>query len=465
MVPAWRLYLTALEARLSSTCLSRWRSAWTVQVAPDGDGAWMSISRSAARGRIRSTVSLTSSSTSTGSGDSDRLPDSMREMSRTSLISSSRCRPPRSMWSTLSDLLLGEVVELEQLAEAEDGVERGAQLVAHAGEELALGPVGPVGLQLGLLEGLLGPPAPGDVGDHPHLADRPAVVVEVDAGPAAHPAGRLLGPVQPELDLLGPVPAGRARHPPGHGLPVPGVDVLDQGQVVVEGGVGDPEQVGQGRRPDHLAAEQVPVPVAHAGGVEGQAEALAAGPDGLLALAPLADVVGEGVEHRLRPRPDRPDPQLDREPAAVLVHRGHLDPPVQQRPLAGLQVALAAPVVGLPRLLGDDQLGQRPPHGLVPGPAEGLGGLGVPDGDEPGGVDRDEGLGGRLQDLPGPLLAVLEPLLGPAALAQGPGQHGDQAPGPLLGTGLRMPSPHGASLVSQPAPVRWRWSGAARAAP
>ena len=47
-------------------------------------------------------------------------------------------------------LLLGEVVELEQLPEAEDRVERSAQLVAHAGQELALGRVRPVGLGLGL---------------------------------------------------------------------------------------------------------------------------------------------------------------------------------------------------------------------------------------------------------------------------------------------------------------------------
>jgi hypothetical protein len=49
-------------------------------------------------------------------------------------------------------LLLGEVVELEQLAEPEDGVERGAQLVALAGEKLALCPVGPVGALFGLLD-------------------------------------------------------------------------------------------------------------------------------------------------------------------------------------------------------------------------------------------------------------------------------------------------------------------------
>jgi hypothetical protein len=38
MAPAWRLSLTALETRLSSTCLRRWRSAWTV--GEGSSGGW-----------------------------------------------------------------------------------------------------------------------------------------------------------------------------------------------------------------------------------------------------------------------------------------------------------------------------------------------------------------------------------------------------------------------------------------
>ena len=45
----------------------------------------------------------------------------------------------------------------EDLGEADDGIERGAQLVAHAGEELALGAVGGLGGVLGLLQRLLHP--------------------------------------------------------------------------------------------------------------------------------------------------------------------------------------------------------------------------------------------------------------------------------------------------------------------
>jgi hypothetical protein len=57
-------------------------------------------------------------------------------------------------------LLLAELLELEQLPEAEDGVQRGPQLVAHLGEEVTLGPVGPVGVPLGLLQVLQDLPGP-----------------------------------------------------------------------------------------------------------------------------------------------------------------------------------------------------------------------------------------------------------------------------------------------------------------
>ena len=43
-------------------------------------------------------------------------------------------------------LLVALGLELEQLREADDAVQRGAQLVAHTREELALGPVGAVGV-------------------------------------------------------------------------------------------------------------------------------------------------------------------------------------------------------------------------------------------------------------------------------------------------------------------------------
>ena len=72
----------------------------------------------------------------------------------------------------------------EYLGKADDGVQRRAQLVAHVGEELALGAIGCFRRVLGLLQGLLGLFAPRDVREDAvgaHLAltsagrERPAV--------------------------------------------------------------------------------------------------------------------------------------------------------------------------------------------------------------------------------------------------------------------------------------------------
>ena len=56
-----------------------------------------------------------------------------------SLIKASRCRPAPSTRSSGSSVLLQRLRILPQhLADADDGVERRAQLVAHVGEELRL---------------------------------------------------------------------------------------------------------------------------------------------------------------------------------------------------------------------------------------------------------------------------------------------------------------------------------------
>ena len=51
--------------------------------------------------------------------------------------------------------ITGDALE-EQVGEPDDRIQRGAQLVAHAGEERALGPVRPLGVLLGLATGRLG---------------------------------------------------------------------------------------------------------------------------------------------------------------------------------------------------------------------------------------------------------------------------------------------------------------------
>jgi hypothetical protein len=60
-------------------------------------------------------------------------------------------------------LLVGELIQLQHLREAEDGVERCAQLVAHARQVVALGLVGVLSGELGLLQRLLDLLAGGDV--------------------------------------------------------------------------------------------------------------------------------------------------------------------------------------------------------------------------------------------------------------------------------------------------------------
>src|SRR5262249_23228960 len=72
------------------------------------------------------------------------------------------------------------------LGEAEDRVERRAQLVAHIGQEFGLGAAGRLGGLAGAVGGL-GADLRGDVGDR-------ALVVEERAGPVAHGAGALADP-------------------------------------------------------------------------------------------------------------------------------------------------------------------------------------------------------------------------------------------------------------------------------
>jgi hypothetical protein len=67
------------------------------------------------------------------------------------------------MWPRFVTLLVAQVVQAEQLGEAEDGVERGPQLVAHPRQVLALGLVGLLGGELGHAQVLLQLGLVGDV--------------------------------------------------------------------------------------------------------------------------------------------------------------------------------------------------------------------------------------------------------------------------------------------------------------
>ena len=76
---------------------------------------------------------------------SSTLPASTLERSSTSFTMSRRCSPPSRIQRRYSRCFSDEALralQLHELAEAEDGVQRRAQLVAHVRQEPALGPVG-----------------------------------------------------------------------------------------------------------------------------------------------------------------------------------------------------------------------------------------------------------------------------------------------------------------------------------
>ena len=88
--PPAGVYFTPLVRRLSKTCLRRWWSASTKKSVSFADGVKRLIDRSAASGWIKSTASSKATLTFTGSSERCILSDSMRLISRTSLINSRR---------------------------------------------------------------------------------------------------------------------------------------------------------------------------------------------------------------------------------------------------------------------------------------------------------------------------------------------------------------------------------------
>ncbi len=96
-------------------------------------------------------------------------------------------------------LLPGDVVHLQQLGEPEDRVQRGAQLVAHARQEVALGLAGLLRRLARGLQALFGLEFVRDVTRDDDRAGEVAVVVEHGLGPGVHGDPVALG-------MAGPVP-------------------------------------------------------------------------------------------------------------------------------------------------------------------------------------------------------------------------------------------------------------------
>ena len=234
--------------------------------------------------------------------------------------------------------LLGRQVGVQgQLGHADDAVHRRADLVAHVGQELALGPVGRLGGLPGLAQLLLGLLALGDVVDHAEQ-DRPAgevhgregrlageqLAVE-SAGPPIESAVSILAsdrvvaqPLQGRAATIG-LEFGRqvGRVDPDH-VRLVGAAIHPQGLVVaVDDAVALVEQdVGVGR----LLEEH---------------------PEGILGRFSLGDVLG-GSEDQDRPtRIVAAEDELARasqrhEPSACLMRNSDL----HQAPVRGIRVTL-----------------------------------------------------------------------------------------------------------------------------
>ena len=147
--------LTAFVSRLSTTCLSLSSSAHTTPTSGATSSA-IAIRWRAARSRTIARPCSSRSGSESAPTSSSIRPASTFERSRISLISSSRCRPESRMSRTYSVLALVELAEhpLEQhVGEADHGVQRRAQLVRHAGQELRLVAARDLELALALLEG------------------------------------------------------------------------------------------------------------------------------------------------------------------------------------------------------------------------------------------------------------------------------------------------------------------------
>ena len=84
--------------------------------------------------------------------------------------------------------------------------------------------------------------------------------------------------------------------------------------------------------------------------------------------------------------------------AAVAVHCLHLEPPAEERVLAGAQEVVEARAVDPPESRRDDGLGELAPDHLVARPAEVALGLLVPIDDPAIGLSRDERFVGGLED-------------------------------------------------------------------
>ena len=139
----------ALPSRLKRICRSRAGSPRTIA----GTSGCRSQTSSSCFWRAGTAIIFTTSRTNSGRSksisSSSSLPDSILEKSRMSLMTRNRVSPEPHRHQQVLALFGGELGIEHQPEHADHAIQRGANLVTHVGQELALGAAGALGSFLG----------------------------------------------------------------------------------------------------------------------------------------------------------------------------------------------------------------------------------------------------------------------------------------------------------------------------
>ena len=155
-----------------------------------------------------------------------------------------------------------------------------------------------------------------------------------------------------------------------------------------------------------------------------------------VAAQPLGHIGDEARHEHLAADVHLGHGRLAREATPVATHELHLEALGRERRVA-LDQRAAALVVALAELRRDHQRAHRLADRLCRAPAEEPVGRGVPAQDHAFAVERDEGVGSRVEHEPGARLRALEQL---GAIAQPAQQRGDEQPGEQWGAHRQQPA-------------------------
>ena len=192
----------------------------------------------------------------------------------------------------------GQVLQFQQLRQSQHGIHRGADFMAHVGQELALGGIGPFGVVLGLEQGLFALFAGGDVGYGAHHAPGAAVGAPFHhLAPVEDPD---TGAIRPEHAMFGHVrgATGQGVFEAGHDRgQVLRVEVLgEEGHAMVLGDVLPSDQQAPLPVVRHLVLGDIPVPDALPRRVQDVGQPFLGFPQVGLALAHRLHHAVEGVD-------------------------------------------------------------------------------------------------------------------------------------------------------------------------